>query len=38
VVPAATKTAVTAAPMFGQKEEEEERNKDGFVNSKSLGG
>ena len=37
VVPAATKTVATAMPLFGQKEEEE-RNKGGFVNSKSLGG
>ena len=34
VVPVMTKMAATAAPLFGQKEEE--RNKGSFVNSKSL--
>ena len=36
VVSVMTKTAATAAPLFGQKKEEEERNKGGFVNSKSF--
>ena len=36
VVLAATKTTAMAAPLFGQKKEEEERNKGGFVISKSL--
>ena len=36
VVPAATKTVATAAPLFGQKKEEEERNKGGFIIFQNL--